>query len=160
MHTDQTLEILDDVTVHMGAEFRAFAKKTCTSFDTKELPREADARKRRVLKKMQSQPGSQSDHGAKDLEEQLSKAAVRRPKGFSLRKYTYHSLGDYADTIRQFGTSDSFSTEPVRNRPYTMLAVLTLCRVMNNVGRARALHTKSPVQAYRSKTVSQTTGSN
>jgi hypothetical protein len=154
MHTDQTLKILDDVTVHMGAEFRAFVKKTCPSFATQELPCETDARKRRVLKKMQSQSGSQSGHETKDLEGELSKAPWRRPKSFSLQKYMYHLLGDYADTIRQFGTSDSFSTESVRNHASTMVAVLTLCRAMNNVGRTRTLHAQSLVQAYRSKTVS------
>ena len=46
MHTDRTLEILDETTVQIGAKFRAFAEKTCPSFETRELKREMDARKR------------------------------------------------------------------------------------------------------------------
>jgi hypothetical protein len=113
MHTDQTLKILDDVTVRMGAEFRAFADKTCASFDTRELDRETEARKRRVLKKMQGQSESQAGDSTRNSVAESSNMAGPRRKKFNLQRYTYHSLGDYTDTIRQFGTSDSFSTEPV-----------------------------------------------
>ena len=34
---------------------------------------------------------------------------------FNLRTYKYHCLGDYANTIRRCGTTDSFSTESVSN---------------------------------------------
>jgi hypothetical protein len=108
MHTDQTLTILDHETVHLGAKIRAFTDTTCPSFDTKELPREIASRERRVLHAAQKQPKLQASHSIKDV-------ARARPKTFSLRRYTYHSFGDYADLIRQFGTSDSFSTEPVSN---------------------------------------------
>lgn len=37
----------------------------------------------------------------------------RKPKGFNLNTYKLHSLGDYADTIRQYGTTDSYSTQLV-----------------------------------------------
>jgi len=37
----------------------------------------------------------------------------QRRKEFNLQTYKYHSLGDYADTICRFGTTDSFSTETV-----------------------------------------------
>jgi len=42
----------------------------------------------------------------------------RRTKTFNLDTYKYHSLGDYAEHIRQYGTTDSYSTEPVRRMPY------------------------------------------
>jgi hypothetical protein len=35
-------------------------------------------------------------------------------KKFNLQTYKFHSLGDYADTIRRYGTTDSYSTERVR----------------------------------------------
>jgi hypothetical protein len=41
------------------------------------------------------------------------RVAGRRRKTFNLSTYALHSLGDYANTIRQFGTTDSFSTEAV-----------------------------------------------
>ena len=37
----------------------------------------------------------------------------RQQKGFNLNTYKYHALGDVADTIRRYGTTDSYSTEPV-----------------------------------------------
>jgi len=50
----------------------------------------------------------------------LDSTAHRRHNGprrrkFNLRVYKYHCLGDYANTIRRCGTTDSFSTELVSN---------------------------------------------
>lgn len=50
LHTDLTLEILDQTTTLLGEYLRAFHQKTCSAFDTKELPKETDARERRKLK--------------------------------------------------------------------------------------------------------------
>jgi hypothetical protein len=47
MHTDSTLKIFDEITADIGAEFRTFERETCSVFDTRELPREANARQRR-----------------------------------------------------------------------------------------------------------------
>ena len=41
-------------------------------------------------------------------------SATRRAKTFNLDTYKYHSLGDYVEHIRQYGTTNSYSTEPVR----------------------------------------------
>jgi hypothetical protein len=43
----------------------------------------------------------------------------RRRKKFHLQLYKYHSLGDYSNTIRRFGTVDSYSTEPVSIDAYS-----------------------------------------
>jgi hypothetical protein len=43
------------------------------------------------------------------------KSNKRRRKSLNLNTYKIHALGDYAATIRQYGTIDSYSTEPVRN---------------------------------------------
>jgi hypothetical protein len=112
LHTDQTLDIIDDTTVRMGAEFRAFVDKTCPSFDTRELARETDARNRREQKEARSQAQTNQSTGSSETGR---KVAEPKRKTFSLKRYTYHALGDYGSVIRQFGTSDSFSTEPVRN---------------------------------------------
>jgi hypothetical protein len=104
MHTDLTLDILDNITVQLGAEFQAFVRTTCPAFDTRELRHEAASRKRRQQKKAASS-GSAAVAQPDDDE--------CRTKQFNLQRYTYHSLGDYADMIRQFGTTDSYSTEPV-----------------------------------------------
>jgi hypothetical protein len=110
MHTDETLKILDQTTISIGTEFRAFANKICPSFDTRELKREAAARRRRQAKGAESSRTTRSTE--KHLKEQREEPPQRRI--FSLRSYKYHSIGDVSNTIREYGTSDSFSTEPVR----------------------------------------------
>jgi hypothetical protein len=47
-----------------------------------------------------------------------AKAPTRRPKTFNLGTYKGHSYGDYVKSIRQYGTMDSYSTEPVRHAKY------------------------------------------
>jgi hypothetical protein len=37
----------------------------------------------------------------------------RRLKTLNLNTYKFHSLGDYASTIRMYGTTDSYTTEVV-----------------------------------------------
>ena len=47
LHTDDTLKILDDVTVELASDLQAFMVETCPEFMTKELPWEVEVRKRR-----------------------------------------------------------------------------------------------------------------
>jgi hypothetical protein len=118
MHTDNTLLIFDKTTVDLGAESRKFAKKTCSAFDTRELKREAELHKRRQQKQkqkrghMESEDMASNPMGASSAKEHASSGGPQRKK-FSLQTFKYHSLGDYAATIHKFGTSDSYSTEPV-----------------------------------------------
>ena len=42
-----------------------------------------------------------------------NKCSTRRRKILNINTYKYHSLGDYAATIRRIGTTDSYSTESV-----------------------------------------------
>jgi hypothetical protein len=51
---------------------------------------------------------------------------ARKPKFLSLNTYTYHALGDYAATIRQFGTTDSYSTQPVSLQSPPWLVLFTI----------------------------------
>ena len=51
MHTDPTLDILDNVTVQLRTEFRAFTNKTCPAFNTRELRHETESRNRCKQKK-------------------------------------------------------------------------------------------------------------
>jgi hypothetical protein len=112
MHTDHTLAIMDDITKQLGAQFRDFTQKTCVAFDTRELHRETEARKRRQQSKSQSQSTTCPD----------KTGPIR--KMFNLNTYKFHALGDYPDTIRRYGTTDSYSTEPVRS--FSLIYALTL----------------------------------
>ncbi|KAG2741806.1 hypothetical protein P692DRAFT_201726163 [Suillus brevipes Sb2] len=102
MHTDETIDLLDTNTVALGKQLRHFQKHTCMAFKTQELKREAERRQRQQLR-----------HGAGNGEATTSThQSSRRPKTFNLQTYKLHALGDYSTSIRRFGTTDSYSTEP------------------------------------------------
>jgi hypothetical protein len=103
MHTDTTLHILSQVTVSLGNSLREFEEKTCTMFQTRELEREQTARNRR-------QEQSAINGG---LKPDAPGRNARKPKHLNLKTYKFHALGDYVATIRRFGTTDSYSTQPV-----------------------------------------------
>jgi hypothetical protein len=42
-----------------------------------------------------------------------SPRTAQQPKTLNLNTYKFHALGDYTSTIRQYGTTDSYSTEAV-----------------------------------------------
>ncbi|KAJ8592017.1 hypothetical protein M405DRAFT_734033, partial [Rhizopogon salebrosus TDB-379] len=102
MHTDETLDLLDIITVKFGKQLRHFQKHTCIAFKTQELRREAERRQRRQSQSLASNGGATiSTH-----------QTARRSKTFNLQTYKLHALGDYSTSIRKFGTTDSYSTEP------------------------------------------------
>jgi hypothetical protein len=103
MHTDETLDLLDTATVTLGKQLRRFQKHTCVAFQTRELKREVERRQRRELRDgVGNREATTSTH-----------QTARRMKTFNLQTYKLHALGDYSTSIRNFGTTDSYSTEPV-----------------------------------------------
>lgn len=102
LHTDTTLEILDNLTTDLGSQLRNFRDKVCPKYTTKELSRETAARQRRKAAKSKTNgnPGTQ-------------KKVTPKEKRYNMQTYKHHALDDYADTIRANGTTDSYSTEPV-----------------------------------------------
>lgn len=106
MHSDVTLAILDKETTVVGRLLRNFNTNTCPQFKTKELRREAEARQRLQAKK---QP-----KGGQSLS---SSAPSRKPRTFNLNTYKIHAMGDYVENIKMYGTTDSYSTEPVSDNP-------------------------------------------
>jgi hypothetical protein len=107
MHTDITLDIADEATTTLGASFRDFQAKVCSAYITRELRREEGARKRRQSKS-NTKPQANSKSGGND---------GRMKKTFNLQTYKLHALGDYVETIRRYGTTDSYSTEQVSPMP-------------------------------------------
>lgn len=103
LHTDETLQIFERVTADLANYLRSFVSDTCPSFQTKELRREADARKRRQERQNSGVAGGSLSQGS----------SARRPKGLNLQTYKLHSLADYPAHIRAFGTTDSYSTQTV-----------------------------------------------
>jgi hypothetical protein len=144
MHTDSTLNVLDAVTTDLGNQLRTFKRETCAEFETKELRRESVARVRRqnrssrlsttIAKTQQSEvepstsrrvavPYSQNGTSGRHTST-ASHDNTRRAKSLNLNTYKFHALGDYTSTIRRFGTTDSYSTEPVR--PFSSCFLITL----------------------------------
>lgn len=119
LHIDDTLDLLDVETQYLGKELRAFINKTCEFYDTRELRREADARKRKKAK--ESSGASGSAQGCTQAEppqmepDATTEADEPAPKKLNVNTYKVHSLGDYARTIRRVGTTDSYSTVIVSN---------------------------------------------
>jgi len=143
MHTETTLTRLDELTREFGLLMRQFRDITCTQFETYELPREIEARKRQceraqAASSLRAVPASPptavptamiSDPVIlpssrpiipQPIEEQparesntRSSNSARKPKKLNLFTYKFHSLGDYVQIIRMFGASDSYSTQVV-----------------------------------------------
>lgn len=93
MHTDTSIDLLDNATTCLGQVLRIFAGKTSAAFDAKETHFEYAARQRR-----------------KAATTQKTSMDERQPRTFNLNTIKLHSLGDYTESIRQLGTTDSYTT--------------------------------------------------
>lgn len=132
MHTDSSLELLEKLTVEFGQLLRQFRDLTCSAFDTVELPGEAAARIRRrkptevvetpsgrTTVNLNATPTSTSATTASAPADSIppntasAQGSSRRTKNFNLHLFKLHSLGDYVNCIRMFGTTDSYSTQLV-----------------------------------------------
>jgi len=100
MHSDLTLDVMDEVTTSLGKAFRHFEAEVCPAYNANELPREANARRRRYQNAGATGKAKSTNDGP-------------RRKQFNIQIYKYHALGDYVWTIRRLGTSDSYSTTTV-----------------------------------------------
>lgn len=124
MHNDLTLNVMEAITASLGEKLREFSQTTCSAFDTKELRREYDARIRRQTRqaatKARETAGTTSSHRQTTVltEETPQKSTSGKPSGrhrkaLNLSTFKVHALGDYVSAIRTYGTTDSYSTEPV-----------------------------------------------
>ncbi|KAF9474973.1 hypothetical protein BDN70DRAFT_814828 [Pholiota conissans] len=111
MHTDPTIELLEELTVVFGKLMREFRDLTCSEFATIELPREVAARARRQAAQQaaMSSTSTPPDECAPAVPAPASSS--RKNKGLNLFTVKFHFLGDYVAHIRRFGTTDSYSTQ-------------------------------------------------
>lgn len=174
MHNDLTLQVLESVTRTLGIQLRDFSQKNCPAFDTVELRREHQARLRRESKKAgphsqvqhreQAFPNSDVNAAAGAAHtstaagsstpilpasvnrpsQSTSVRAGRRRKTLNINTYKFHSYGDYARTIRIHGTTDSYSTEPVRcytiHPTYTLIYAFIIRASWSIVHLNRGIH--------------------
>lgn len=101
LHTENTLTSFEALTKPIGVALRHFGGKFSAGFDTTELPKEADARRRREAA------------GKKQGGSTKKRKGVGHKVKFNLTTYKLHALGDYVSTIRQRGTTDSYNTQTV-----------------------------------------------
>ncbi len=114
-HTDLSLIIMEAVTVQLGQSLRNFQEKTCCKYATKELKREESARVRKSARGKKSAVSKSSSSGKKKAASKPATVTTgKQSKFLNLNTYKDHALGDYVETIRQYGTTDSYSTEAVR----------------------------------------------
>lgn len=111
LHTDTTLNDFKTLTTTLGKSVRTFINEVCSQYHTTELPHEMAARGRRkiALAKKSDAPRA-SEKPRKSTHKQIN-----------LSTYKYHALGDYADLIARFGTTDNASTQMVRNKKFVKL---------------------------------------
>ena len=163
MHNDLTLDVMDEVTILLGASLRHFKDVTASAFETRELGREYNARLRRKARgkavnatsgavppapveattavgtstpTVSTSEANQPTVLNADAASIPTAKAARKRVTFNMNTYKAHSFPDYVRTIRRFGTTDSYSTEPVSlnflsceiRPPYSLLFL----------GRARA----------------------
>lgn len=129
--------MLDRLTTILGDRLRAFKADTCPAFETKELRKEANARQRRQAVQVaknssetaipasgsKTTPHAQSNptldtmlhvnQTTSIIKPATNSPATRKAREFNMNTYKTHALGDYVETIRQYGTTDSYSTELV-----------------------------------------------
>ena len=135
MHTDISLDLMEDVTATLGRTLHTFNEATSSAFKTRELRREAEARIRRnnrtasysdtaprnpdisPVKVVPPDPAppvaASSSINPPANKPKASSVNTRRPKTLNLNTYKHHALGHYAATIRHYGMTDSYTTELV-----------------------------------------------
>ena len=113
IHTESTLQHLEQLTTELGQLMRRFRDTTQSGFATFELPKETGARKRRQKS---------------GKEKEKASASGKKSKTMNLFTYKWHALGDYVHSIRLFGATDGFSTQVVSNflRMYLTYYLFTL----------------------------------
>ena len=109
LHTDDTLKYFDAATATLGHSIRKFRDTVCRAYVTAELPWEQAARGRQQARLAAQAPNSEHGRGSSS-----NISGQWKSKTLNLHTYKYHALGDYPNTIRQMGTTNSYSTQIVR----------------------------------------------
>lgn len=123
MHTEHTLQSLENSTRKIGQELRSFRDLTLQSFKCQELPKETTARLRRRKRTRaqkaqanvdtQTKPEDETNPDQSTINSAKKDQAPPKSKILNLFTYKFHALGDYVRTIRLYGTTDSYSTQIV-----------------------------------------------
>jgi hypothetical protein len=110
--TENTLHYLNQSTTIIGQELRSF-REWSRSFNMVELPCEMAAHERRKSKKAPLQKVGNNTLPAPNSKPERKGSGRLKVKFLNLLTYKLHALGDYVQTIKLFGTTDSYSTQIV-----------------------------------------------
>jgi len=100
LHTESTIQALENSTVQLGSMLRCFSSTTCAIFKTCKLSSEEAALALKAT-------------SAAEIPETSGMKKGKREWTFNLLTYKIHSLGDYAKAICAFGTTDSYNMQVV-----------------------------------------------
>ena len=97
LHINNTLDLLDVETEHIGKELGSFISKTCAFYNTWELKWEADAQKWQKVRKDTCE-GTSVNHLPLEVDSMMETDEPTLKK-LNINTYKAHLLGDYARTI-------------------------------------------------------------
>ncbi|KIO08844.1 hypothetical protein M404DRAFT_22671 [Pisolithus tinctorius Marx 270] len=100
LHTETTLNDLERTHMILCQKLRLFSRKLCPDYRTIELPKE---RASWLRKRARDGAGSAVP----------SLPSGGKVKTFNMCTYKFHALGDYVESIRLFGTTDSYTMQTV-----------------------------------------------
>ena len=117
-HNDTTLQLLEDATAALGTQIRRFARTVCPAYETRQLPGDVAAEGRRRARRAKTAQKVQTKSKGKAKQTSVAEPAMNAPlepkrREYNLKTYKLHALGHYVQTIREFGTTDSYSTQTV-----------------------------------------------
>jgi hypothetical protein len=105
LHIDSTLDALDNSTTCLGDLLCLFTATTCEEYDTRELPAEEAVRGCHKAARVKTT-------GVRGTNEKTFKHGLKF-KHFNMNTYKIHALGSYVKAIHMYGTTDSYTTQPV-----------------------------------------------
>ncbi|KAG2128297.1 uncharacterized protein EDB93DRAFT_1096171, partial [Suillus bovinus] len=101
LHTEVTLDSMSRVFTSLTRQLRKFCHHICDHYITFELPKEKAAWHRRL---------GQAHNKSRPTD---TSSSSPKKKSFNMKTYKFHALGDYVQSIKFFGTTDSFTTQIV-----------------------------------------------
>jgi hypothetical protein len=105
-------------------------------------------RKKKSNEEPQDKPSAATSSSSSQLGVNSKQAPdVPRTKTLNLTTYKVHALGDYVNTIRRFGTTDSYTTQTVGAFAFDLAKTFPFM-LFDVAGRAPAPHFQSTVCSY------------
>ncbi|KAG1817512.1 uncharacterized protein BJ212DRAFT_1270234, partial [Suillus subaureus] len=99
VHSKTTLSALDNTFKKLSGQLHRFHDFMCITFTMMELPKERAAWERRAACECSGLDNPDAGSGSQKV------------KKFNLSTYKFHAMEDYVQSIRLFGTTDSFTMQ-------------------------------------------------